>query len=61
MIRAIPTLAAPHAVCEKGKASTPGQAQLLKLIGVRMMHSEVGLRVKGEASSGEIIEVQGQV
>jgi len=59
MIRAIPTLAAPPTVCEKGKASTPGQAQLLKLIGVRMARFKVGLRVKGEALSGEIIEVQG--
>jgi len=60
MIRAIPTLAAPHTVCEKGKASTPEQAQSLKLIGVRTVRFKVGLRVEGEASSGEIIEVQGQ-
>jgi len=33
---------------------------LLKLIGVRMARFKVWLRVKGEASSGEIIEVQGQ-
>jgi len=59
-ICAIPTLAAPHTACEKGKVSTPGQAQLLKLIGVRMVRFKVGLRVKGEASSEEIIEVQGQ-
>jgi len=60
MVRGVPTLATPHTVCEKGKALTPEQAQLLKLIGVRMVHFKVGLRARWEASSGEVIEVQGQ-
>ena len=34
MERGVPTLDAPHTVCEKGKALTPEQTQLLKLVGI---------------------------
>ena len=60
MVRGVPTLDAPHTVCEEGKTLTPEQAQLLKLIGVKMVKFRVGLRARWEAASGEVVQIEGQ-
>ncbi|KAI0081645.1 mRNA turnover protein 4-like protein [Panus rudis PR-1116 ss-1] len=60
MVRGVPTLEAPHKVCEEGKTLTPEQAQLLKLIGVKMIEFRVGLRAYWEATSGIVVQVEGE-
>ncbi|KAI0074575.1 hypothetical protein K474DRAFT_1601259 [Panus rudis PR-1116 ss-1] len=60
MVRGVPTLEAPHKVCEEGKTLTPEQAQLLKLIGVKMVEFRVGLRAYWEATSGIVVQVEGE-
>ncbi|EPS93383.1 hypothetical protein FOMPIDRAFT_1136298 [Fomitopsis schrenkii] len=60
MVRGVPTLDAPHTVCEEGKTLTPEQAQLLKLIGVKMVRFRVGLRARWQAASGEVVQIEGQ-
>ena len=60
MERGVPTLDAPHTVCEAGKALTPEQAQLLKLIGVKMVTFRVGLRARWDAATGEVEQFEGQ-
>ncbi|OCH90914.1 mRNA turnover protein 4-like protein [Obba rivulosa] len=60
MKRGVPTLETPHTICEKGKTLTPEQAQLLKLIGVKMVMFKVGLRARWEAASGDVIQIEGQ-
>ncbi|KZV63490.1 hypothetical protein PENSPDRAFT_691611 [Peniophora sp. CONT] len=57
MARGVPTLDVPHTVVVKGKAITPEQAQLLKLVGHRCVEFRVALRAWWEKSSGEITEV----
>lgn len=59
MVRGVPTLTAPHTVCERGKAISPEQAQLLKLVGLRMVRFRLGLRARWEAASGEVVQVEG--
>ncbi|KAG0693213.1 hypothetical protein DFH29DRAFT_985545 [Suillus ampliporus] len=51
MKRGVPTLENPHRVCDKGKALTGEQAQLLKLLGEKM--------VVWDAASGEVVQVEG--
>jgi len=60
MNRGVPTLDTPHTVCEKGKTLTPEQAQLLKLIGIKMVVFRVGLRARWEAANGQVIQIEGQ-
>ena len=60
MVRGVPTLDTSHTVCEKGKVLTPEQAQLLKLIGVKMVEFRVALRARWSVANGEVIEVEGQ-
>ena len=59
MKRGVPTLDVPHTVCEKGKALTGEQAQLLKHVGIKMVVFKVGLRARWEAANGEVIQVEG--
>jgi len=59
LIRGVPTLDTPHTVCEKGKTLTPEQAQLLKLVGIKMVMFRVGLRARWDAASGEVSQVEG--
>jgi len=59
MNRGVPTLTNPHKLCEKGKVLTAEQAQLLKLIGEKMVTFRVGLIARWEAGSGEVIEMDG--
>ncbi|KAI0669248.1 mRNA turnover protein 4-like protein [Trametes maxima] len=60
MERGVPTLDVPQTVCEKGKALTPEQTQLLKLVGIKMVTFKVGLRARWEAASGEVVQIEGQ-
>ncbi|EMD40105.1 hypothetical protein CERSUDRAFT_132940 [Gelatoporia subvermispora B] len=60
MKRGVPTLDTPHTVCEKGKKLTSEQAQLLKLIGIKMITFKVGLRARWEAASGDVIQIEGE-
>jgi mRNA turnover protein 4 len=57
MRRGIPTLENPHKICEKGKELTAEQAQLLKLIGEKMVTFRVGLRARWDSATGEVEEV----
>lgn len=57
MKKGVPTLEAPHQLCEEGKTLTPEQAQLLKLIGEKMVEFRVRLRARWDASSGEVVQV----
>ncbi|KAF5369306.1 hypothetical protein D9758_002811 [Tetrapyrgos nigripes] len=59
MNRGVPTLTSPHKLCEKGKVLTAEQAQLLKLIGEKMVTFRVGLIARWEAGSGEVIQLDG--
>jgi mRNA turnover protein 4 len=44
-------------LCEQGKVLTAEQAQLLKLIGEKMVEFRVGLRVRWDSATGEVEEV----
>lgn len=59
MTRGVPTLSSPHQLCEKGKTLTGEQAQLLKLIGEKMVVFRVGLIARWDASSGEVLQIEG--
>lgn len=59
MVRGVPTLDAPHRVCSKGKPLTPEQAQLLKLIGEKMVVFRVRLRARWDSVTGEVEQVEG--
>lgn len=59
MKRGVPTLENPHRVCDKGKALTGEQAQLLKLLGEKMVEFKVGLLARWDAASGEVVQVEG--
>lgn len=58
MVRGVPTLENPHTVCTQGKVLTPEQAQLLKLIGVKMVKFRVGLRAYWHVATGEVVQVE---
>ncbi|KAI0923131.1 hypothetical protein AcV5_007529 [Taiwanofungus camphoratus] len=60
MQRGVPTLDTPHTMCEQGRVLTPEQAQLLKLVGVKMVKFRVALRARWEAASGEVVQIEGQ-
>ncbi|KIK57263.1 hypothetical protein GYMLUDRAFT_247220 [Collybiopsis luxurians FD-317 M1] len=59
MNRGVPTLTVPHKLCEKGKVLTAEQAQLLKLIGERMVTFKVGLIARWDAANGEVTQMEG--
>lgn len=59
MNKGVPTLNAPHKICEKGKVLTSEQAQLLKLIGERMVIFRVGLLCHWDSATGEVKEMEG--
>ncbi|OBZ68713.1 mRNA turnover protein 4 [Grifola frondosa] len=58
MNRGVPTLEVSHKVCEKGKVLTPEQAQLLKLVGIKMVAFKVVLRSRWDSASGEITQIE---
>lgn len=57
MNRGVPTLSAPHKICEKGKPLTAEQAQLLKLIGERLAVFRVALIARWDSTSGELVQM----
>lgn len=61
MNRGVPTLDAPHTICQKGKVLTPEQAQLLKLVGIKMVTFRIGLRARWEAATGEVVQIESQL
>lgn len=56
MNRGVPTLTNPHKLCEKGKVLTSEQAQLLKLIGEKMVIFRIGLISRWESASGDVVQ-----
>jgi mRNA turnover protein 4 len=60
MKRGVPTLDNPHRVCDKGKALTSEQAQLLKLIGEKMVVFRVALLSRWDAATGEVVQLEGR-
>lgn len=58
MVRGVPTLEAPHRVCTKGKPLTSEQAQLLKLVGEKMVVFQVHLKARWDSVSGEVVEIE---
>ncbi|KAF8627420.1 hypothetical protein AX17_006235 [Amanita inopinata Kibby_2008] len=59
MNKGVPSLHNPHQVCEKGKTLTGEQAQLLKLIGERMVMFRVGLLMRWDSTTCEVEKVEG--
>ncbi|KAJ7600793.1 ribosomal protein L10-domain-containing protein [Mycena floridula] len=59
MNRGVPTLTSPHKLCEKGKVLTGEQAQLLKLIGEKMVVFRVGLLSRWDSESGNVVQMEG--
>lgn len=57
MNRGVPTLTAPHKLCTQGKVLTAEQAQLLKLIGEKMVVFRVGLIARWDSTSGEVEQI----
>jgi mRNA turnover protein 4 len=57
MRKGVPTLENPHNLCERGRVLTAEQAQLLKLIGEKMVEFRVGLRARWDSATGEVEEV----
>ena len=60
MVKGVPTLAVAHALCKKGKLLTSEQAQLLKLIGLKMVTFKVGLLAKWDSATGEVLQIEGR-
>ncbi|KJA23992.1 hypothetical protein HYPSUDRAFT_39112 [Hypholoma sublateritium FD-334 SS-4] len=59
MNRGVPTLTSSHKLCEKGKILTSEQAQLLKLIGLKMVTFRVGLLARWDSTTGEVVQIEG--
>ncbi|KAF8964346.1 hypothetical protein BDZ97DRAFT_901857 [Flammula alnicola] len=59
MNRGVPTLTAPHKLCEKGKTLSSEQAQLLKLMGFKMVTFRVGLLARWDSTIGEVTQIEG--
>jgi len=59
MNKGVPILHSPHKLCEKGNPITSEQAQLLKLIGEKMVIFRVGLIARWDADSGEVVQIEG--
>jgi mRNA turnover protein 4 len=59
MDKGTPTIATPHKICEKGKMLTSEQAQLLKLIGERMVVFRVGLLCYWDSATSEVTQIEG--
>lgn len=57
MNKGVPTLTAPHKLCNQGKVLTAEQAQLLKLIGEKMVVFRVGLIARWDSTTGEVEQI----
>lgn len=60
MVKGVPTLAVPHKLCTKGKPLSGEQAQLLKLIGEKLVVFRVRLKARWDSATGEIVQMEGQ-
>lgn len=58
LTKGIPTLTAPHQLCQKGKILTSEQAQLLKLTGLKMVTFRVRLLSRWDATSGNVVQIE---
>lgn len=56
--RGVPTLETSHKICDEGKALTSEQAQLLKLIGEKMVEFRVGLKARWDSGIGVVTQVE---
>ncbi|KAG5648331.1 hypothetical protein DXG03_004903 [Asterophora parasitica] len=59
MNRGVPTLTSAHELCKKGKPLTGEQAQLLKLIGHKMVAFRVGLIARWDSETGDVVQIEG--
>jgi len=59
MNKGVPTLTAPHTLCEKGKTLSSEQAQILKLTGLKMVTFRVGLLARWDSTTGEVVQIEG--
>ncbi|KZT38895.1 hypothetical protein SISSUDRAFT_1004275 [Sistotremastrum suecicum HHB10207 ss-3] len=55
--RGVPSLTSPHVVCKDGDVLTAEQAQLLKLIGEKLVTFKVVLQARWEAATGELTQL----
>jgi mRNA turnover protein 4 len=60
MNKGVPTLQMPHKVCETGKALSSEQAQLLKLIGERMVVFRLKLLARWDAAVGNVVQLENE-
>jgi hypothetical protein len=58
MKRGVPTLESPHKLCEQGKPLSSEQAQLLKLIGEKMVVFRVRMKARWYAATGEVVQIE---
>ena len=58
LTKGVPTLTAPHQLCQKGKPLTSEQAQLLKLTGLKMVTFRVRLLSRWNATSGDVVQIE---
>ncbi|KAF9468513.1 ribosomal protein L10-domain-containing protein [Collybia nuda] len=56
--KGVPTLSVSHKLCEKGKPLTSEQAQLLKLIGEKMVVFRIGLIARWDSTTGEVVQIE---
>ena len=60
MNRGVPTLSTPHKLCEEGQTLSAEQAQLLKLVGHKMVVFRVRLIARWSAASGEVGQIESE-
>lgn len=60
LVRGIPTLDAPHKICQEGDKLTPEQAQLLKLVGEKLVKFRVRLMARWDAATSEVEILEGK-
>ena len=58
MQKGVPTLQEPHTVCKKGKPLTSEQAQLLKIIGIKMSVFRVRLKSRWDSTTGQVSQIE---
>ena len=59
MNKGLPSLHSPHQVCQEGKPLTSEQAQLLKLIGEKMVEFKVGLVMRYDSAASAVEKMEG--
>ncbi|KAG6377062.1 hypothetical protein JVT61DRAFT_1112 [Boletus reticuloceps] len=56
--KGVPMLETSHKVCDEGKALTSEQAQLLKLMGEKMVVFRVGLKARWDSVTGLVTQIE---